>query len=641
MAFPHLVILPLIASSTALDVIPKQIGAPAADLVNERLRSPDPAAVARPFGHAMIPLEFDGHGNCECSIPIPSTDRLSLVPIGHNSDDWVFQAMDPDGERDGIGWTRRFGDMQPFIPQETIRLDVENPTPGTWTVAIANATPGTEGYLLIRDHSGVALQMHAGSYASLVEQPKIMRVSLAPVDAMGNPLMDAVHAYSQGLEITRADMSWHGPDGMIIEQPMGRSGPWLEQTFVPVTEGAHECRIQIEGIDSLGHRFIRTGIHHFYVEVPVELIEFDTRAIDSERLAIDLVLAGADTRESLLLSGEAWCLGEGGMQPRSWVGGISPVVDGVATLVLDRRWLTAEGGSGDQLTIRSLRIASPNAARPLLRSGADHSLQLGDIPIPPELDTDDSTLQAMRHGKGDVASLRIRSQPWKSPSRSDRYGGHNLMLSHGYCSDADSWNPSDFSGDVAEYINMFQNFSHDQFAQDFIVFGSQYKSYGIVGHSQGGNAAVHLYTFYWSGLDWADDGRLIQCLGTPFSGTSLAGNLSILGELFGFGCGVNYDLTYDGAAEWLSYIPTSTRENTWTWTSTVEDQWWSYDYCHFLTDLVLWDPDDGVVENAEGDLDGANNMGTTIGWCHIKDMSEPREVDDTNRSSEMDAEAAR
>ena len=215
------------------------------------------------------------------------------------------------------------------------------------------------------------------------------------------------------------------------------------------------------------------------------------------------------------------------------------------------------------------------------------------------------------------------------------------MLSHGYCSDADSWNPTDFSGDVAEYINMFQNFSHDQFAQDFIAFGSQYKSYGIVGHSQGGNAAVHLYTFYWSGLDWAGEGRLIQCLGTPFSGTSLAGNLSILGELFGFGCGVNYDLTYDGAAEWLSYIPTSTRQNTWTWTSTVEDQWWSYDYCHFLTDLVLWDPDDGVVENSEGDLDGANNMGTTIGWCHIKNMTEPREVDDTDRSSEMDAEAAR
>ena len=100
-------------------------------------------------------------------------------------------------------------------------------------------------------------------------------------------------------------------------------------------------------------------------------------------------------------------------------------------------------------------------------------------------------------------------------------------------------------------------------------------------------------------------------------------------------------MTYDGAAVWLSYIPTSTRQRTWTWTSTFEDEWWSYDYCHILTDLVLWDPDDGVVENSEADLDGANNMGTTIGWCHIQDMSDPAEVWDTNRTSDMNTEGAR
>ena len=641
MTFPHLLILPLLALGDITHVTPKHVGAPASDLLNGRLRSPDPAAIGRPFGHAMIPVEFDALGNWRQTIPIPTSQHLSLVPIGHDCHEWEFQVTDPNGEEDGPDWRRTAGDMQPFLPQEAIRLDVRSPSAGDWEIAISNGDPDTFGYLLIRDRSGVALQMHPTSYASIVSEPKTVRVSLAPVDAKGDPLLDAMEAYSEGLEITEATMSWHGTEGLIERRPMDRSGPWLEQSFTPVESGPHECRIQVEGVDSQGHRFLRTGIHHFYAEDAVEITQITTRELDEERLAIDLMLTNAIDRPTLLIGSEVWSLGTGGMQPRCWIGGICPVRNGKATLVLDRRWLTTEGGNGESLTLRSLRIASPHAARPLLASGQVESILLGDTNVPQEIDLDSSIVHSMRHGKGDSSSFSVSRRSLSQPSRSDRYGGHNLMLSHGYCSDADSWNPTDFSGDVAEYINMFQNFSHDQFAQDFIAFGSQYKSYGIVGHSQGGNAAVHLYTFYWSGLDWAGEGRLIQCLGTPFSGTSLAGNLSILGELFGFGCGVNYDLTYDGAAEWLSYIPTSTRQNTWTWTSTVEDQWWSYDYCHFLTDLVLWDPDDGVVENSEGDLDGANNMGTTIGWCHIKNMTEPREVDDTDRSSEMDAEAAR
>ncbi len=641
MLISHVIFLPLLTIGNATQATPKHVGAPASDLHNGRLRSPDPASVGRPFGHAMISIEFDDHGNWIQSIPVPSSDQLSLVPIGLDCDRWDFQVTDPHDQTDGPGWTSRIGDLQPFIPQVTTRLDIQYPAAGDWTVEISNGDPGSIGYLLIRDHSGVAMQLHPTSYVSLVGQPKKVRASLSPVDALGTPLMDAVQSFSEGLEITSSTMSWHGPRGLIVQEPMDRSGPWLEQSFIPRSRGPHECRIQIEGIDSLGHRFLRSGVHHFHVEGSVVITGMETRELDDERMAIDLSLDGTESHQSLLLSSEAWCLGEDGMQPRCWIGGISPVVDGKVTLVLDRRWLTAEGGNGQSLTLRSLRIASPHAARPLLATGSIDSLALGDTTVPADLQLNSSTLHSMQHGRGDMNGIRVSRRSWNSPSRSDQYGGHNLMLSHGYCSDADSWNPTDFSGDVAEYINTFQNFSHDQFAQDFIAFGSQYKSYGLVGHSQGGNAAVHLYTFYWSGLDWAGDGRLLQCLGSPFSGTSLAGNLSILGELFGFGCGVNYDMTYDGAAEWLSYVPASTRQNTWTWTSTVEDQWWSYDYCHILTDLVLWDPDDGVVENSEGDLDGANNMGTTTGWCHIKLMAEPREVDDTNRSSEMDMEAAR
>ena len=38
---------------------------------------------------------------------------------------------------------------------------------------------------------------------------------------------------------------------------------------------------------------------------------------------------------------------------------------------------------------------------------------------------------------------------------------------------------------------------------------------------QGGAASLHLYTYYWSGFDYATGNRLIQSVGTPYQGTAL------------------------------------------------------------------------------------------------------------------------
>ena len=57
--------------------------------------------------------------------------------------------------------------------------------------------------------------------------------------------------------------------------------------------------------------------------------------------------------------------------------------------------------------------------------------------------------------------------------------------------------------------------------------------------------------------------------------------------------------------------------------------------------FLLDDPDDGVVEMANGQLSGANNMGHLTGWCHSTGMSAPANYTDSARNAEMDAEAAR
>lgn len=167
------------------------------------------------------------------------------------------------------------------------------------------------------------------------------------------------------------------------------------------------------------------------------------------------------------------------------------------------------------------------------------------------------------------------------------------------------------------------------------------KSFGVAAHSQGGMAALHLSTFYWSGLDWAKGERLIQSVGAPYQGTALAGNAAVLGDIFGSGCGSNADMTYDGSAVWLSLIPSWARANVWYWTTSFTDRPLAYDYCNFFTDLLLSDPNDGVIERSAGQLPGATNMGHTEGWCHTDDMRDPGQCTDASRNTQISQRARR
>lgn len=86
--------------------------------------------------------------------------------------------------------------------------------------------------------------------------------------------------------------------------------------------------------------------------------------------------------------------------------------------------------------------------------------------------------------------------------------GKRLLLVHGYCSGG-VWPASQFSS-ASTFLDVNQNRSHDVFAQKIKAFGNTWNSYGVVAHSQGGAASLHLYTYYWSGLDNATGSRLIR-----------------------------------------------------------------------------------------------------------------------------------
>jgi hypothetical protein len=142
-------------------------------------------------------------------------------------------------------------------------------------------------------------------------------------------------------------------------------------------------------------------------------------------------------------------------------------------------------------------------------------------------------------------------------------------------------------------------------------------------------AALHLRTYYQSGLDHASGGRRIQSVGTPYQGTPLANLGFIL-------CGNNADLSPTGAAAWLAGIPSWARAEVHYWTTSNAGS-----VCDGLTNFFLSSPNDGVIEQVRGQLPGAVNMGHVLGWCHTTGMSEPAQYTDSSRNLEMDALASR
>jgi hypothetical protein len=206
-----------------------------------------------------------------------------------------------------------------------------------------------------------------------------------------------------------------------------------------------------------------------------------------------------------------------------------------------------------------------------------------------------------------------------------------LMLVHGYCSGGAVWPAADFTQPKTVFLDPNQNRTHDEFAQILGQHGQNagMTSFGIVAHSQGGCAALHLLTYYASGLDLARGGRKIQSVATPYQGTPLA-------SWGGFACGVNNDMTPAGAATWLSGIPSWARAEVSYWTTAN-----SGSVCNFITSLLLTAPEDGTVEMFRGQLPGANSMGHVVGWCHTTGMSNPANYTDHPRNAAMNAAAAR
>ena len=637
-----LCLLAFLAASAALSpalaqVLPKQLAAPPADFLAGQRDLPSPADSATTSPGAMIPVTFQRMDNrwvWTAQIPIDDARELRLMPLAPDSVSWRLTATPPASPPISLARARAPGpwridqgtaDLGALQVPATRAILFDQPA-GLWTLTIeADAARGTstEGYLLIRTARDTPLQTSLTTHRLLVGSPIALEAR-----------MPAGSTIDSAIAILRAP----GAPERTIDLPIQAGTATFQLT--PQREGEHTILLIAQGHHADGSPFIRSTTHALPI-LPDTLTLGPIAHIASEptgQWAVQLPLSRCARTQRVIASAQVWGTAPSGeMAPVCWLSTIAePKPDAKSiTLHLDERWL-ALAAVGAPLELRAVRVQD-----------ADTAIPLDTAPLIPL--ASDAPLRLRAHAPGRITpdmltgrprpDLALPSRAEPSPQRARAFAGHNLMLVHGYCSEG-VWPTNQFTGGVEVFLDANQSRSHDQFANLMLDFGSASKSYGIIAHSQGGAAALHLATFYFSGLDWAEGPRPIQSVGTPYQGTPLAGNLAVLGQLFGTGCGTNFDLSTDGAALWLANIPSASRARVSYYTTSFTDDG-GFDYCNFVSDFFLSDPDDGVIERARGQLPGATNMGHTTGWCHSQGMRDPAQYLDASRNATMNASAAR
>ncbi len=580
-----------------------------------------------------ITLEKRANGSYSWQSPIAVEGSNLRFLVFSGDQTWNINLQDPvskrmqPAEQLAISKTRsNYGMSDNGVPAHSYTF--ENVARGEWNLAI-DAKSGGRGFVLIEGEGGERLMSHQARMNQRVGQRIGLVASVYNLDdAAGN---------LRGAALSVAKLRVTAPNGKVDEYAMFDDG--LHQDgiasdgvfgadFLAKRAGDYNAQVIVKGTGSNGQVFARTSEH--LIPVIDEQMSFaaqQSKALlaSANRFSVNIPVSASKSTGHYRTYAQVWGTRAGSMVPVAWIGGMSDLKNGSLDLGLDARWI-AKAGAQAPFEIRDLRIEDPDHFI-TVASASKMALSIASLP------------KAARTPVSEVSDeMRMGPRPVEKLAKGV---GSRLLLVHGYCS-GNVWGgvAGQFST-ASIFQDLNQNRSHDAFARLIQTFGNTWNSYGIVAHSQGGAASLHLYNYYWSGLDNAVGSRLIQSVGTPYQGTALAGNAAALGSVFGVGCGTNSNLTYSGASSWLAGISTASRAKANYFTTSFTDRAFLWDYCNVVTDVLLTDPEDGTTEQSYGQLPSGVNRGHKTGWCHTSGMRDPAQATDSSRNATMNSNAAR
>ena len=645
---------------------PKHIAVPPQDMAAQKMLSPEQKGI---FSEStMIPISA-GKSVISKSLLMDNTENNPLVFLSPTASQWQMQVTDSNG-RQLLNEANNALTVKPLtIGEQNFsgkQLSLKSPSIGEWKVTLTpnnqNKLSILDGFVMFKGDPDYKLYSHLDS--NITTQHNNINIVAYMIDDKNREKNRRLMSNKRAMQstITAAYALITSPSKKIRRITLNDSGvkgdkiagDGLFTAKLPTHEtGIYTSQVQIEGVRPDGIRFSRTTTDIY----PIEKSSFQFNGQSAQikysggKSIISVPVKNLTQAESIYLSAEVWGTNSKGQRKSAaWIGGVtSPNSKNANTnleLAFDTRWLKRSQLRAP-FALKSLRLQTVNNNVPIAELKT-LSLRASDrivneLPYKTRFGLSDlnkgSISKAFSSTNTRITQDMLMGTAPQQIRSVNKASGTKLLLVHGYCSDP-VWNSSHFS-DAAVFEDYDENRTNEEFAQLILDFGAPYSSYGIVAHSQGGSAAVHLYSRYWSGLDYANGGRIIQSVGTPYQGTSLAGSLAAIGEIFGIQCGYATDLTYSGASNWLSTIPSWARSQVDYYTTSFTDKWWRWDYCHVASDVLLSDPDDGTTEKWSGQLSGAVNRGHTTGQCHTPGMRDMAQTHDTGRNASMNSRAAR
>ncbi len=628
--------------ASAKGIVPKQLAGGPEEFA--AMAAVDPAAAAIHSKAALLPFDLGadkaGGYSAELALPIESEATRMLIFSGGKLD--LDAAVRRPGDRSeksvralatvqgptsfGIEGASHEGEFYGFTGVQ----------PGTWNLKLRAGSAGSaRGFVLLEGQADTQLVSY------LQHRKQLVGERIGFVASLYRPDADPAVAYGKAAgSVTSASLRVLGPDGVESIYPMhddGQHGDGLAgdgiygADFLAAKAGQYQAQVMVRGLNAEGREIVRTAEHP--LPVADRSIAFaGTKAAGSfaggqDRLQISVPVAAEKAGERVYRAyGEVWGRDAEGLEvPVAWIGGMVEPRNGAVDLGLDTRWIAKAAARGP-FELRNLSLEDTDGYVEVARAERmPLAAPAMAVKAASDLRVDDTMRMGPRPAELETAAKGT---------------GSRLLLVHGYCSGG-VWPASQFSN-ASTFLDANQNRTHDQFARLIQSYGNTWNSFGVVAHSQGGAASLHLYTYYWSGLDNAVGSRLIQSVGTPYQGTNLAGILATLGSWFGVGCGTNNDLSYSGGSAWLSRIPTWARGKVNYYTTSFRStNWYTNDYCQIATDLVLSDPEDGTTEQAKGQVSGAINRGHVTGQCHTAGMRDPAQYLNSTRNATMNSNAAR
>ncbi len=622
--------------------IAKHLAGPAEEIELMQKASPESAAIISK--HAMIPVNLNqqagGEFSWQKSILVDGENPKMLL-FSPSQSNWLINiADDARANKSGtsqLKYTHRetsFGMGAEQFP--ATQYDLQNLSTGRYQLKVAG-NEGDKGYLLVSSDSPYRLKSFVTTTGQLVGDV---------INVNASALVDDQHfsvVKNDLAMISSSYMRITAPNGKVLETIMFDDGYEFDKAasdgqfngqFKADQAGLYQVQVVAQGITPKGMPFYRTAEHVIPVinsDLVLNSKHADGVYSASHKIDISMAVDTAMPDARFRVMAEVWGTQQGkSASPTavSWLSTIATVENGMINLQLDDRWLMAKNVSAP-FELRNIRIED-----------TEHYISVLDVKSMP-LMLPAVSAEAKSAYDGGLYESMLKGDKPAALQNNQKAAGGKLMLVHGYCS-GDAWGPVkyQFSNSV-KFTDFNQNRSHDAFARLIDSYGDNFPSFGVVAHSQGGAAALHLYTYYWSGMDNAGSGRLIQSVGTPYQGTPLAGNLAALGNVFGVGCGYNSNLTVSGGGSWLSGIPTWARSKVNYYTTSFSTKWWRNDYCNIVSDLVLSDPEDGTTEKSRGQVSGAVNRGHKTGQCHTEGMRDMAQTRDSSRNYSMSSNAAR